>query len=637
MQETDTTHKRPSETSVEELEKCSEENAESCETEQMARRKKKKARKRVQKGSATKQDYQALFGPDARPSITLKLEQAYKKNNAKHLKIADVQGLLLWVLGEGINPRWVFVEKKVLIQKVVMIMVDSLSFDLVTKNSLHFKKLAEIFPQACPVLIPSSLFSKTSVIQYFMNFTSKIPGFKIQKKKKTPKVAHSGGKNLPRARYYILSAVELKENNFPADDILSADPEYIRLGQRPHTVEEGEVVVGDASENGASVPESDVGPSGLKVGPLELNIGPSGLDVSVSVTDESTPKSDADLSGSDLDDVKMEMNGCADSDSPPHMVAIDCEMVTTENGLELARCTLVDENGATIYDKLCKPTATITNYNTLYSGITQDMLAPVETRLKDVQNDLKKLLFRDTILVGHSLENDLMAMKIYHQRVIDTSVLYPHRAGPPVKSSLKYLARTHLKKDIQTGGAKGHDSVEDAVTALELVKLKIANGPGFGVSTFSCENAFGVMNRFRKRSSLVARTDILKRFARSACSAVAISSDAEAVRKSKSILEGSDDFVWFSLKGPGMGSEISASDMESMDSNVAEIYENCPENSLVIVSTGQGTSYKAKCMQEEKMGYIKNDERDKWTDDMQTELDKVMASTQNGLCFFAIK
>ena len=76
------------------------------------------------------------------------------------------------------------------------------------------------------------------------------------------------------------------------------------------------------------------------------------------------------------------------------MVAIDCEMVTTANGYELARCTLVDQSGVTIYDELCKPTEPITNYNTTYSGITEAMLSKVERRLKDVQTDLQKLIFK---------------------------------------------------------------------------------------------------------------------------------------------------------------------------------------------------------------------------------------------------
>jgi len=75
------------------------------------------------------------------------------------------------------------------------------------------------------------------------------------------------------------------------------------------------------------------------------------------------------------------------------------------------------------------------------------------------------------------VENDLRALRVVHRHVIDTSVLYPHPRGPPLKSSLKFLANKYLKRHIQSGGGKtGHDSVEDAVAALQLSQLKIKKG-----------------------------------------------------------------------------------------------------------------------------------------------------------------
>lgn len=42
--------------------------------------------------------------------------------------------------------------------------------------------------------------------------------------------------------------------------------------------------------------------------------------------------------------------------------------------------------------------------------------------------------------------------------------------GPPMRSKLSYLAERHLKRLIQQGS---HDSVIDAQTSMDLVKLKI--------------------------------------------------------------------------------------------------------------------------------------------------------------------
>ena len=47
-----------------------------------------------------------------------------------------------------------------------------------------------------------------------------------------------------------------------------------------------------------------------------------------------------------------------------------------------------------------------------FSGITAAMLQPVTTSVRDVQVKLLRLLPRDAVLVGHSLENDLMALKV---------------------------------------------------------------------------------------------------------------------------------------------------------------------------------------------------------------------------------
>ncbi|KAM9363753.1 RNA exonuclease 5 [Symphorus nematophorus] len=170
---------------------------------------------------------------------------------------------------------------------------------------------------------------------------------------------------------------------------------------------------------------------------------------------------------------------CTDSvdcvtDSSP-LYGLDCEMCLTEKGNELARVSLVDSEGNCVMDELVKPQNRILNYLTRFSGITAAMLRPITTTLRDVQAKLMTLLPSDAVLVGHSLNNDLVALKLIHQHVIDTSLLYRKEFGQKFK--LKVLAETLLKRQIQTEERTGHNPTEDAVAALELAQYFIKTGP----------------------------------------------------------------------------------------------------------------------------------------------------------------
>lgn len=135
-----------------------------------------------------------------------------------------------------------------------------------------------------------------------------------------------------------------------------------------------------------------------------------------------------------------------------------------------------------------------------YSGITEAMIAPVTTTLKDIQAQLVKLIGPRSVLIGHSLNSDLTALKLTHPFIIDTALIYPHPRGPPLKSSLKYLAQKYLNRQVQkghgsTGPGGGHDSIEDARTCLDLVKQKCEKGKEWGLGDSQGENIFKRIQR----------------------------------------------------------------------------------------------------------------------------------------------
>lgn len=154
--------------------------------------------------------------------------------------------------------------------------------------------------------------------------------------------------------------------------------------------------------------------------------------------------------------------------SKSRVLGIDCEMGFTTKGFELMRITAIDYfTSKTVLDIFIKPIGEIVDFNTRYSGIhelTDDFLS-----WEQLMEKLGEIMDSETILIGHGLENDMNAMRLIHENIIDTSILFPNKwkTGPTRRWSLKDLAFEFLSRRIQTGE---HDSCEDSIAAIDIVK-----------------------------------------------------------------------------------------------------------------------------------------------------------------------
>jgi RNA exonuclease 1 len=161
-------------------------------------------------------------------------------------------------------------------------------------------------------------------------------------------------------------------------------------------------------------------------------------------------------------------------------------MAYTINGMELVRLTVLDDNDRLVFDLLVRPEGEIYDFNTRFSGITHEIFdREVTVSFDEALEMLKHYVSSDTIIIGHGLENDLLALRLLHFSVVDTALVFPHPRGRPYRLGLKDLMKREIGLDIQTAGEEGHSSVEDAGAASLLIRKKLREDvfPGIGKVT----------------------------------------------------------------------------------------------------------------------------------------------------------
>ncbi|GLI65955.1 hypothetical protein VaNZ11_009636 [Volvox africanus] len=576
-----------------------------------------------------------------------------------HIRLADVQALVMWVLSPAGNlveaPRWAFVKNKPLVQGVVLVLANGLSSAMMKEKehllpfltSLGRPAIVHTSPQARPSHNTTEL------------LTSKIPLRNMKRKRQaesspgdaitnanTGNVATAPPAAPPAAPPSTAAVADAKTGAAEAEASAHAStPPTARVTATERRSGESEKRHG-RSKAAVTAPTAAAGGSGGVQPPPppspQLPPGPFPPSHYVASLDELKRHNYPLPSLEEMEEGEMTAEEIRNEPDPPgrlvcppgfiatrpsgdptvreRMVALDCEMCITEAGFELTRITLVagpgwepgaaagaaaaakvhrtpvrtatgagqqhnndhdgerrngeDDGqgegdrssgagaaavngdkkgfptGAILMDELVVPELPILDYNTRYSGITAKMLEGCTTRLEDVRERFLSLVPSESLLVGHALENDLLALRTCHGRVLDTAILFPHPKGPPFKSSLKVLARRFLRRTIQEDS---HDSAVDARTALDLVMLKIKHGPSYGCGssgphTSAPKVADVLAAQCGTRCCLVDRHDVLSRFVNGTTAAIPVASDDDAVatagRQAASRTYG---FVWTQL------------------------------------------------------------------------------------------
>ncbi|KAI0365854.1 hypothetical protein BV20DRAFT_982324 [Pilatotrama ljubarskyi] len=362
----------------------------------------------------------------------------------------------------------------------------------------------------------------------------------------------------------------------------------------------------------------------------------------------------------------------------PRIFAMDCEMCMTDEGKQLARVCLIDyASGIVVYDQLVKPGKPVVDYLTRWSGITAEALGKATATFEEVQAHIVSVLSATPtpVLLGHSLESDLNALKICHPRCIDTAIIFHHPRGRPLKPGLAWLTKKWCGREIQNRGEGGHDPEEDARACLDLLKKKVENGPGFGEFKVDMESIFERMSRARGgtvRSAVVDHGNPAAWHGQKATTCVACKSDDEVLEGLSNSIEThqflfgrftalADARGWITSKATGdpplepapppPASELSPAELRpilsKLDAQLRELYAALPARTALVIFTGHSDPRRMAELNARKAAFEsalrmgKNVEElgkeCRWTTADGRELEEEVEKAKRGLLFLGVK
>eukprot|EP00127_Corallochytrium_limacisporum_P007126 Clim_evm45s242 gene=Clim_evmTU45s242 len=498
-------------------------------------------------------DKPAAPSPAVIPPFTLKLKRYFTQQQTSHVRSSHIQDLVICSLRQCKHkapqdtvpwirpPDWIEMHKRRRPSTVVFLVLSGMTteiFEAKTRSVPEFGKALQRFgwrnsvdvgatDAEDSVVDGSPLPFRCSSTTYKVNwetdrFLRKTKSEKEQKKRDSQKrLIHQQQTNSVTKSQLIMALESMPGHNVPTDGLSDAQKTRLRL-------------VGGYGRPSPTLAPSSATPSQKKKRKKHHH----------NTEDSKDGKDAADTKADPTEDLET-LREIGRINSLP-VFAIDCEMCRTDVGLELTRISVVDETEKTVYDTYVKPDSPIKDYLTQFSGITPQHMENCTTRLEDVQHWFGEHLSpNNTILVGHGVSNDLVAMKMSNYPfLMDTSQLYGADVdGYAVKPKLRNLARSHLNMEIQqghgqsTGDGAGHDSVEDAVASLRLVKLKMKNGLDFGRLGGASESVVNLLDGLGVSSTLFDRGHLLAKHSSTSADLHACESDESVGRRLVNNLE----------------------------------------------------------------------------------------------------
>ncbi|KAJ5408532.1 hypothetical protein N7509_002415 [Penicillium cosmopolitanum] len=164
-------------------------------------------------------------------------------------------------------------------------------------------------------------------------------------------------------------------------------------------------------------------------------------------------------------------------------IVLDCEMVGVAGGRSaVVSLSAIDFfTGEVLINDIVNPTEKVVDWRARYSGVSLARMrracasGEALRGWKAARQRLWEFMNPNTILIGHSLDNDLDVLGILHHNIVDTAILTAEAVFLPVSHTtrmsrrwgLKPLVDEFLSRDIQVG--KGHSALEDACATRDVL------------------------------------------------------------------------------------------------------------------------------------------------------------------------